>query len=207
MLRIGEIVREDKNPLMVVSSEYEDVVKKLSIFNYSSNEIKFLACLIISQTEHQYKKYLINVLQRLNNLPIKQLIDDWQKGKFEVEDDKLQPLFSEKEFLFLKNKNIEENLQKYEVQFPNLFNDGLITNFYHNKKKGMLYLRRLIINHLSNYKELNDFQKLIFHFIVAQLLNSWESSCIHLGLMIIDNWSVKKMSSWFIRTWPIYYRK
>ncbi|KKQ24472.1 MAG: hypothetical protein US38_C0004G0013 [Candidatus Roizmanbacteria bacterium GW2011_GWC1_37_12] len=79
MLRVGEIVTDDKNPLMNVSKEYEKVIRKLVKLSYSSQEIKLLACLIVSQTEYQYKKYLINVLQRLNNLPIKQLIDDWQK--------------------------------------------------------------------------------------------------------------------------------
>ncbi len=204
MLRIGEIVTDDKNPLMNVSKEYQGVVKKLANFSYSSDEIKLLACLIVSQTEHQYKKYLINVLQRLDNLPIKQLIDDWQKGTFEVDDSTLRHLFSKEEFLFIKEKNIEEDLQKHESQSPNLFNDGLITEFYPNKKKGMLYLRRLATHYLKNYQKLNSFQKLVFHFIVAQMLVSWESSCIHLGTMILDVWEAEKISKWFCQVWPIY---
>ena len=83
MVRIGEIVKKDKNPFMVVSKEYEDIVKKLSVFNYPSDESKLLGCLIISQTEHQYKKYLIKVLLQLKEINTKNLIENWQTARFE----------------------------------------------------------------------------------------------------------------------------
>ena len=58
MLRVGEIVKGDGNPLMNVSPNYEDAVKKLSQYSFSSKDKELLACLILSQTERQYKKYL-----------------------------------------------------------------------------------------------------------------------------------------------------
>lgn len=204
MLRVGEIVHNSINPLMNVSQEYESVVKKLAKFNFSSQEIKLLACLIVSQTESQYKKYLLKVLQDLKKLSIDKLIDDWQKGNLEIDEEKLKPLFTEKEFLFFKERDLEDDLHKYENKFPNLFSDGLMTEFYPTKKKGMLYIRRLSAHYLKNYKNLNDFQKLILNFIVAQMLIDWESSCIYLGGMILDNRNIREMSNWFCQTWPIY---
>lgn len=204
MLRVGEIVTDDINPLMNVSKEYEGVVKKLVNFNYSSSEIKLLACLIVSQTEYQYKKYLIKVLLGLGNLPVKQLIDDWQKGDLDFDEEKLKHLFSNEEFSFLKDKDIEEDLHKYEKTFPDLFKDRLLTEFYPNKKKGMLYLRRLITQNLKDYQVLDNFQKLIIHFVTAQMLISWESSCIYLGGMILDRRILEEISNWFCQVWPIY---
>lgn len=204
MIRIGEIVKNDKNPLMVVSREYEEIVKKLSMFNYSSEETKFLACLIISQTEHQYKKYLIRVLLRLKELNAIALTEDWQNARFEVENEELKSLFSDEEFNFMKDKDIEEDLSKYQIQYPSLLQDGLNDAFYHNKKKGMIILRRLITFYLKNNIPLSNLQKLTLYFVVAQLLDSWESSCIYLGLMILDGWTIDKMSEWFCATWLIY---
>lgn len=204
MLRVGEIVHDDINPLMNVSKEYEDVVKRLVGFNFSSQDIKLLACLIVSQTEAQYKKYLIKVLKSLDNLNIDQLISDWQKGELEFDEEELSYLFSKEEFLLIKGKDIEEDLHKYEKKLPNLFRDTLATEFYPTKKKGMLILRRLAIHYLNGEKKLDNFQRLILHFIIAQMLISWESSCIYLGGMILDGRSVKEMSDWFCQVWPIY---
>ena len=204
MIRIGEIVKEDKNPLMVVSKEYEEVVRKLSAFDYSSNDLKFLACSIISQTEHQYKKYLIKVLLGLRELKLDELIEDYQKSQLDFNDEKLKRFFSKNEIDFLKDKGIEDNLEKYQPRHRSLFDDNLNNAFYHNKKKGMIILRRLTTFHLKDLASLNNFQKLVFYFIVAQMLDSWESSCIHLGTMILDGWKVEKMTRWFCKVWPIY---
>ncbi len=204
MLRIGEIVHDNINPLMNVSFEYEDIVKRLIKFNYPSSEIELLACLIISQTESQYKNYLIKVLMSLDNVPIEKLIDSWQKSDLDFNEEKLSFLFSKEELLLTKGKDIEEDLHKYEKKFPNLFRDGLATEFYPTKKKGMLILRRLIRHYFEDYKKLNSFQRLILYFITAQMLVSWESSCIYLGGMILDGRKVKEMSDWFCQVWPIY---
>lgn len=68
----------------------------------------------------------------------------------------------------------------------------------------MLYLRRLATNYFRDYKKLNSFQKLVLHFTVAQMLISWESSCIYLGGMILDGRKIKETSDWFCQVWPIY---
>lgn len=181
MIRIGEIVKNDLNPLMKVSSDYEKIVKQLSSKKYSSKEEDFLACLVISQTEKQYKKYLIEVMENLSELPLQKLIDDWQNFNFEINDKGLEDLLDE-----------------------SLFNDSLNNAFYHTFKRGTLYIRRLIVQFKNNEKDLNDFQKLVLHFVAAQLLHSWESSCIHLGLMLLNDWKIEDISKWFIKIWPIY---
>jgi hypothetical protein len=207
MLRVGEMVKGDKNALMNVSSNYEDTVNKLSKRRFSSNENKLLACLVLSQTEKGYKKYLIKVLNNLNSESPKQLTEYWQSGKLEEEVDNLKHLLKDNEHSLLKDVNLEDHLDEYEDKHPNLFDDSFDTDFYPTKKKGTLYIRRLVQNHLDKIDSYNDFNKLIVYFVIAQLLVNWEPSCIHLGKMLLDKWGVKKMSEWFCAVWPIYLKK
>ena len=206
MIRVGDIVKNDPNPLMNVSSEYEQVVSQLAKADLPSGEVKLLACLIISQTEKQYKKYLLTVLKTLPKMPPEELISAWQQADFAINDTDFKHLLSQDEFTLVQNLDLEQHLEPYEQDYPSLFRDGLDTSFYPTKKKGILYLRRLIINYQRQYDQLDPLAKLVLHFITAQMLISWESSCIHLGLMIINNWEIEDMSRWFNKVWPIYNR-
>lgn len=204
MLRLGEIIKADKDPFMVASNNYEEVVRELSSYTFPSDDKKLLACLVISQTERQYKKYLLKVLAQLESLDLLELIKDWQEKNLEFNDNNFHFLLSNNEVRLLSGKDIETHLEEYEKGCPSLFNDGLNTAFYPSKKKGMLYLRRMILYCKDKEASLNDFQKLVLYFITAQLLLSWESSCTHLGLMLLNNWKIKEMAEWFIKVWPIY---
>ena len=206
MLRVGEIVKGDGNPLMNVSPNYEDAVKKLSQYSFSSKDKELLACLILSQTERQYKKYLIKVLSDLENLDADKLVAVWQKGSLEVDDEPLKNLLTKEEFELLNELDIEPHLEEYEDKFPKLFDDGFDSNFYPTKKKGMLYIRRLVKYYLKEIEKYNDLQKLIVYFVMAQLLGNWEPSCIHLGKMLLENWEINKKCDWFSYIWPIYYK-
>lgn len=179
MIRLGQIVKIDKNPFMVVSPNYEKIVKDLSKFNFSSQQDKLLACLVISQTEKDYKKYLLHILYNFEKPPIDKLITDWQNNNFEI-----------------KEKGIEKIIDdKY-------FNDGLNNAFYINRKKGTYLIRQEIIKY--NINKLNNFKQIILYFITAQMLHNWESSCIHLGFMILNKWNLKDIKTWYTKTWPIY---
>lgn len=204
MIRLGEIVKRHENPLMVVSPNYEDVAKKLASFDFKNEKLKLLACLVISQTERQYKKYLISVLKDLPKLPVSKLVNDWETSSFEVKDENLRDLLSSDEYELIKNKDIEDHLEKYEKDCPKLFEDGLNNTFYKTKKKGMLYLRRLIIKSLGEIQSYDSLRQLILFFVTAQLLDSWESSSIHLGMMLLENWEIEDMAKWFNKVWPIY---
>lgn len=206
MLRIGEIVKGDENPLMNVSPNYEDVVKKLSSFNFSLKDKELLACLIISQTEKQYKEYLIKVLSNLENLDPDKQVENWQKGSLEVDDEPLKHLLAKEEFDLLEKLDVEAHLEKYEDKFPKLFDDVFNSDFYPTKKKGMLYIRRLAEYYLKQIEKYNDLQKLIIYFVMAQLLGNWEPSCIHMGKMLLEDWEISKIYDWFSYTWPIYYK-
>lgn len=205
MIRVGELVRHDKNPLMVISQNYETVVKELASMETVSPEKKLLACLVISQTERQYKNYLIKVLLDLAIRSNEELTDDWQNSDLEVDRSRLDFLLSDEEFKLLGGKDIEAHLDDLEKGNPGLFKDDLSNAFYPNKKLGMLYLRRLIRERLEDPDVQGDFERLVIHFVMAQLLISWESSCINLGHMLLEDWNIKKMSEWFCETWPIYY--
>ncbi|OGM09516.1 hypothetical protein A2Z67_01575 [Candidatus Woesebacteria bacterium RBG_13_36_22] len=207
MLRIGQVVKGDENFLMNVSPNYEDVVKKLSQYSFSSKERELLACLVISQTEKQYKNYLIKALLNIGNLNIERLVEDWQKGNMDVEDEGLQSLLTKGEYELLSGLNLEDHLEKYDERYPNLFDDGLSKDFYPKKKKGSLYIRRLVKKQLTQIGEHDDFKKLIVFFIMAQLLTNWEPSCIHLGKMLLEDWEISKMCEWFSYVWPIYFNK
>jgi len=204
MIRVGEIVKNDSNPLMNVSGNYEEIVKKLAGLEYSSDEKEFLAVLVISQTEKQYKKYLIKVLQKCCTLNVKDLINAWQDSDFTINDEDFKSYLSADEFNLLSGKDLEAHLEEFEKDYPGLFKDGLNTAFYHKKKKGMVYLRRMVVCYLGKQENLSNFKKLVLHFVAAQMLDSWESSCIHLGKMILEDWDINKMSEWYNYIWPIY---
>lgn len=206
MIRIGKIIKNDPNPLMNVSDGYEEVVIKLSNYNFQDSEKKLLACLIVSQTEKQYKKYMVHVLRNFNDRS--HLIDDWQNSNFEINDEDFKHLLTKKEYSYLKDLDFEDHLEDYENnENPDIFNDGLLLEFYPTKKKGMVYWRRLTRELLEGYDKFSTFKKLLIHFITAQLLVSWESSCIHLGNLILDGKTREQIADEFIRVWPIYYIK
>ncbi len=204
MIRLGEIVKRHENRLMIVSPNYEDVAKKLASFDFKNDELKLLACLVISQTERQYKKYLISVLKDLHKLPVSKLINDWETSSFEVKDEDFIDLLSTDEYELIKDKDIEDHLEEYEKDYPKLFDDGLNNTFYKTKKKGMLYLRRLIIKSLGEIQNYDSLRQLVLYFVTAQLLDSWESSCILLGMMLLEKWEIENMTKWFNKVWPIY---
>lgn len=205
MIRIGKVVKEDNNPLMNVSTGFLKVVRELSVYDFPSNNLKLLACLVISQTEKEYKKYLIKVLTNLERVNSKRLIDEWQEGSFETDEKKINYLLSKEEVNFLSQFSFEDSLEQSAIEYKNLFSEGLVKEFYPTKKKSTLILRRLIMENLKKSSRYNEFQKLILHFIAAQLLVSWESACVHLGLMILKGWEVPEMYFWMNRVWPIYY--
>ena len=204
MLRIGKIVTQDKNPLMNVSAGYEQVVRVLSMFEFKDDETRFLACLILSQTEERYKDYLLTVIPDFEKLPLKDLITAWQENNFSFQDDRFSTLFNKSEFELLKKLDIEDHLEEYEPKYPELFKQGLSWEFYPTKKKGMVILQRAIKHYLPKLSEMDDQHKLVLHFVAAQLLISWESSCIHLGKMILNGWPLEQMREWFCSVWPIY---
>lgn len=204
MLRIGQIAQGDQNPLMNVSPSYEETVRKLSAFDFPDKPLTLLACLILSQTEKQYKKYLLYVLKDLSNLNLNAKISAWQESAFEVSDGEFRHFLTDGEWSLLKDKNLEDHLEEEEKALPFLFADGLSTTFYPTKKKGTLLIRHLVRNFLESKENLNSLQKTILYFTIAQLLISWESSCVHLGLMILNNWELEETENWFTQTWPIY---
>lgn len=190
---------------MNISQNYLRLVFELSDFDFFENpEKQLIACLIVSQTEKRYRQFIIFVLQRLENLNPKSLVESWQGNNFQIIDSDFKNYFSKKEFTLLEKLDLEDHLEKYESEFPDLFHDGFENAFYPTKKKGMAYWRRLAKIYLQNYKDLNKLQKLILHFCMAQALVSWESSCIHLGLMILENWEINQISENFVKVWPIY---
>lgn len=201
-LRLGKIVKQDNNPLMLVSPGYEAVAKQLASHTFSNPRHKLLACLVVSQTEKRYKRYMVLVLKDLSTIEqnIPKLIDLWQQNKLEINDADYEALLTEHEWNLLKDQNFEAKLDDH----PELFNDGFSMAFYPTMKKAMIYWRRLVKQNLAYYDQLNSYQKLVLHFVTAQMLVSWESSCIDLGLMLLDDWGVEKMAERFDATWPIY---
>jgi len=205
MIRIGEIVKGDKNRLMNVGSGYERAIRDLSVFNFDSTEKKLLACLVVSQTEKQYKNYLIKVMLGFGIQSTEELVNDWQNSNLMVDQSPLYFLLTDSEKRVIDGLEMESHLNGLVKDNPQLFDDGLSNVFYPNKKLGMLYLRRLVKQRLRRPEKLDDLEKIVVHFVMAQLLLSWESSCIHLGLMLLDNWKIKDIDKWFTTIWPIYY--
>lgn len=200
-LRTGQIVKDHANPLMLVSPHYEDVVERLAEREYSDPHKGLLACLVVSQTEAQYKKYMVLVLRDLADIEqnLSKLIDVWQQNKLTVDDEDFKSLLTDEEYALVKDQDFEAKLTDH----PELFQDGFSMAFYPTMKKGMIYWRRLARQHLDNYSNLTPYQKLILHFVTAQMLVSWESSCIDLGLMLLDDWRIEDMAR-FSTVWPIY---
>lgn len=189
---------------MNVSPSYEETVRKLSAFDFPDKPSTLLACLILSQTEKQYKKYLLYVLKDLGHLDLDAKISAWQGSAFEVSDAEFRYLLADEEVSLLKGKNLEDHLEEDERSLPSLFADGLSTTFYPTKKKGTLLIRRMVRNFLDSKENLNSLQKITLYFTIAQLLVSWESSCVHLGLMVLNGWKPEEIEGWFTQTWPIY---
>ena len=63
-IRIGEVLKNQDNILLNVSPEYERIVIELS----KEGKHSFLRSLIISQTEREYRGFLIFVLSNIENL-------------------------------------------------------------------------------------------------------------------------------------------
>lgn len=200
MIRIGNIVEFDDNPLQIVSPNYKKIVLSLSALDFQDDKNKLLGCLTVSQTQKRYKQYMIYLLHNLEDLPVKKLISAWQNDSFKIKDEDYSFLLSEKENKLLAGRNLEDKLSNH----PELFNDGLLMEFYPTMKKGMVYWRRLTKKLLSEYDSFDQIRKLVLHFITAQLLISWESSCIHLGKMILEGYSIENISVRFNAVWPIY---
>lgn len=205
MIRLGEMVKGDKNALLNVSSEYGNLVHKLA----HENTHMLFRCLIISQTEREWRNFPIFVMANFDQIYKKQqfLVDSWQKNNFILKLSNLRTLFNnEKEWkLFLQYfPNPRNDFEYGEKKFEPLFDDGLSKVFYRSRKRDDIILRRLISKHLSKMKKLNDFQVLMLHYVAAQLLDNWESSCLFLGKMIMENWKVKTMRDWFCNTFLIY---
>ena len=190
-LRIGQIVTEHANPLMKVSKGYAEVVERVAGLQFSDVHRELLACLVASQTEEQYKKYMVLVLQNLATVEkeAKSLVDLWQSNKLAIDDSAFVRLFTESEKELIAPKDFEDWLSDH----PELFNDGFVMDFYPTMKKGMLYWRRLSRDYVQDYANLTNYQKLVLHFVTAQMLVSWESSCIDLGLMLLDDWELEPM--------------
>ena len=206
VIRVGEIVKGNKNPVLNVSPEWESLVNLLSKKKYDSKDKELLAVLAISQTEMQYKKFMIKALVVLDRIDSSMdgLIADWNEDDLEIRDEDFKHLFSKEEFSLIKKVGFEDHMEKHEDEFPDLFQDNLLLSFYPSKKKGMLIWRRLTIPFIESYDSLSTFQKVILHFITAQLLISWESSCIHMGKMLVEDWGIEEIAEWFNKVWPIY---
>lgn len=201
-LHLGQIVTEHSNPLMVVGSAYRGVVARLADSDWDDPSRMLLACLVASQTEAQYKNYMLLALLGLTGLPADaaSLVDAWQDNRLAVPEDRFEPLFTPAEWELLRGRSIESHLDDH----PELFDDGLSTVFYPTMKKGMALWRRLSVEHATGYDRLDDLQRLVLHFTTAQLLVSWESSCVDLGLMLLDGWDVQHMSDRYALVWPIH---
>lgn len=201
-LRLGTIVKDHTNVLMLVSPNYEAIAKRLAQHTYRTQHTKLLACLVLSQTEEQYKKYMILVLQGLQDIEqnLDTLITSWQENRLNVRDEDFKHLLTYEEYALLHGKDLETKLDKY----PQLFNDGFNMVFYPTMKKGMVYWRRLAESYFKTYHQLTQYQKLLLHFITAQMLVSWESSCIDSSLMLLDDWTIEDMAERFDTLWPVY---
>jgi hypothetical protein len=202
-IRIGEILKNEKNVLLDVSPEYEKIVKELS----KDGKHNLLRALIISQTGHNYRDFLIFVLRNMKNLDEELIVKKWNDNDFEVDINSFEDLFNnEKEWkLFLEYEpNLKNTFEYDEKKFGTLFNDKLSKIFYPSRKKKDIIIRRLIAKYLGRIDELDDLRILILHFIAAQLLISWEASCLYLGKMILERWNIKKMKEWFCDVFLIY---
>jgi len=200
MIRIGQIVENDNNPLMNVSQNYKKLVKKLSQFSYADKQTKFLGCLIVSQTEKRYKHYMIHVLKHIKDNPLQELINSWQENTFQVVDNDYSYLLNEKEREILHSIDLEERL----IDHSELFDDGFVLEFYPTMKKATIYWRRLTNELLKDPDALNSLQRLVIYFITSQLLISWESACLHLGRMVLNRYSIDKIHNIFCEVWPVY---